>query len=464
MFNLRKNIWNFSAIIFGLINCCEATEQQNNSQITLSQPPTEVQSGTIDIHNEHPNEPTLDMVITFYNVGRGNCVLVENFKEGKVALVDCGSMESSQHNRNSLQAPNVNINAVYTELVNKANQYSIYNFFPFLSHADSDHTNIMSNLFLTFPYNQEDWLRNTFVPSSAIEEGYSFFQQANKLVGKNTTALINEVISKEHYPQWMVPLWANEGDKNNSKSLVLKVVGPNGCSAILPGDADDRTISSLINHLKTSKNPDISLLKTTIMLAPHHGSVSINTKVNWSKKFMEAANPSAVIVSSGAGGNVKTPNNRAVEMFRNATNGKITQTHAHNFIRYDDKANPLDNKEEELVNNGNEQSPIFNTLSSGNVVVYFYSDSTFYIATETEGRVITFGRCNAEPITPPLNNSIIEDNNSIIEKDRRDNFKHTYNKEDSRENRKKILNDIKKQRKNNKLKEKRGYENTNNKN
>jgi competence protein ComEC len=76
--------------------------------------------------------------------------------------------------------------------------------------------------------------------------------------------------------------------KSNDNSLVVRI-SSGGTSFLFPGDLEAKGEQRLVSRAG-------SKLKSDILLAPHHGSISSS-----SKPFLEAVNPKVCIISSGKG-------------------------------------------------------------------------------------------------------------------------------------------------------------------
>jgi len=55
--------------------------------------------------DESTEEKEGGIVITYFNIGQGNCVLMENKEKNQVVLVDCGSKESNNNIRKEFEKP-----------------------------------------------------------------------------------------------------------------------------------------------------------------------------------------------------------------------------------------------------------------------------------------------------------------------------------------------------------------------
>jgi glyoxylase-like metal-dependent hydrolase (beta-lactamase superfamily II) len=82
--------------------------------------------------------------ITYYNVGQGNCVLIE--RKNQAVLVDCGSTESNGE-RETDNKPKVKKEEVVNDIQLKIGKENIKDIYVVLTHLDEDHYNLIPLIF-----------------------------------------------------------------------------------------------------------------------------------------------------------------------------------------------------------------------------------------------------------------------------------------------------------------------------
>jgi competence protein ComEC len=220
-----------------------------------------------------------DLRVTMIDVGHGNASLLE-FPYGYNMLIDGGGFSD-----NRVFDVGASIVAPFLWQKKIRSIDSIV-----LSHPNSDHLNgliyIAENFHVKNVWTNHD-TANTF--------GYQMFMEAinknniqmpayNKITGIHD---INGVHIEVLYPpvdfieRKEIETWRNL----NNNSLVLKV-SFGGVSFLFPGDIKARAEYELASMVG-------SKLKSTILLAPHHGSKTSNTE-----PFLEKVTPEVVVISS----------------------------------------------------------------------------------------------------------------------------------------------------------------------
>ena len=237
-------------------------------------PPAEIVKGFIH-----------DSRITVIDVGQGSANLLE-LPGGKRVMIDCGGASSPRFNAGvQVVGP-----FLWRKGIRRIDAIII-------THPDSDHYNGVPFILEHF-HPETLWING----SAGHDRGYAeLLDRAKKMridvkVPAGNDVLVQgggaEVSAVEN------PLGANNGDREqrdsgrndpvatNDAGLVLKF-SQGQFSALFPGDITKRAEALLVSR------PE--LLRSKILLAPHHGSSTSSSEV-----FLEAVHPELVIVSAGA--------------------------------------------------------------------------------------------------------------------------------------------------------------------
>ncbi|MEA3467931.1 MAG: DNA internalization-related competence protein ComEC/Rec2 [Thermodesulfobacteriota bacterium] len=217
--------------------------------------------------------------LVFLDVGQGSSTLI-NFPGGKTVLVDGGGSSSAKFNvGESLIAPYLwhrGITHLDTIIV---------------THPDADHFNGIPFLLQRFQpdilwtngesghsqqYDDMLELARNLRIKTKIPEGNELIMEAGGAILQN----INNPFLDKTQIYNAVPLL-----HSNDKSLILHFAGRD-LSCLLPGDITQRVEKALVSNN--------SLLQSSILLSPHHGSKTSNSPV-----FIDAVNPEQIIVSAG---------------------------------------------------------------------------------------------------------------------------------------------------------------------
>ena len=162
-----------------------------------------------------------------------------------------------------------------------------------LSHPQADHMNGI--LFIAEYFNPEEfWHNGEHVDKESYSELMHILDDKNVTIHTPSTLGSNRAMHRTLVETLYPPSLPEEGPfhwetmGSNDRSLVLKITY-GGKSCLFPGDLQRTGETALV----ALKGP---LLKSDILLAPHHGS-----KTSCSKVFLEAVAPSIAVISCGKG-------------------------------------------------------------------------------------------------------------------------------------------------------------------
>lgn len=222
-----------------------------------------------------------DLRVTFLDVGQGNSALVE-FPYGKSMLIDGGGFSSGTFDVGKMVVAPYLWRSKITQI-----DYLV------LSHPQADHMNGLRFIARTFDP-QEFWFNGDRVESPAFQELMKILnsEKVQKRLPQDLENIepIKGVHVKVLHPEPGATLWSpsSESQALNNNSLVLKLTFK-GKSFLFPGDIERETEAMLVSRER-------DLLKSDILLAPHHGSSSSS-----SMSFLEKVNPRICVISSGEG-------------------------------------------------------------------------------------------------------------------------------------------------------------------
>ena len=263
-----------------------------------------------------------DLRVTIIDVGQANAALIE-LPHGYCLLIDGGGFSDNSifDVGERMLAPLLWRNKIKT--VNTL----------ILTHPNSDHLNGL--LYIAEHFNVGDVWMNDDVADTL---GYKKFMEiiAEKKIRRpafkemSRLRKINGVEFKILYPL------AGEGRKGrkkkwrnfNNNSLVVRVAFGSK-SFLFPGDIMSGAERELVSIQGDA-------LKSTVLLAPHHGSITSSTG-----PFLEKTEPKYVIISSGWNNRFGFPNpviikrykEQGCRIYRTAVNGAISIITDGNFIR-----------------------------------------------------------------------------------------------------------------------------------
>lgn len=249
-------------------------------------------------------------LVHFIDVGLGNMVAII-FSDGKVLFYDCNLTEDNNNNI-----------FTYLKKIMPKNEIDVF----INSHRDADHMRGIKSLHKKYPI-KELWdsgvSGNTNTPE--YEEYMDFRRSVN----------VQEVKPNQYYKNLKILNGKREGlDNQNAQSIVVHLDN-NGASIILTGDTDAKAWKYYIVPESASN------LKSTFLLASHHGSISFfddsDDEKYYYAKHIGMIKPSVTIISVGKN-SYGLPDKKALEFYEKYSTGtdkgdKIFQTDKHGNIR-----------------------------------------------------------------------------------------------------------------------------------
>ncbi len=230
---------------------------------------------------EAGTEDTLSL--TFIDVGHGTSVLIRT-PSGRVWMYDAGRLGNAQRSFQGIA------DVLWYERIVKLDGL-------FLSHSDSDHFNAISGLSARFVIDRiitpaatlkasDEALQDMFRRVRAVGVPVEIRNEGESIEDEGVT------FSILHPP----PEGMTGSDNANSMCLLIEYAGH---TILLPGDLEKSGMERLI--AKTAR-------ETTLMMAPHHGSLSESPA-----KLLEWSRPKVVVVSGGT----RARNPRVREVYEN---------------------------------------------------------------------------------------------------------------------------------------------------
>lgn len=331
---------------------------------------------------KHDENYESQITLTAFNVGQGNCILVEDKnKPQEAVLVDCGSKESNDDRRAESGKPLINkpttIDDIRKRLVDK--KVSVI-----ITHYHDDHYNWLPEI-----------LNEAITPAKVlIADSQGLVKKdlessknsnfINWLANKDYIILDNEFMVDrkistvlEDWPITTITgaIAAESSSTNpNADSIVFKITAPgSNCSAILPGDATGATTTKAI------KNKDEEELYTTVLFSSHHGS---NTERSNAEEWIEHTYPQAIIISSGDRRDYALPKREILNRYINNLPDRLAKVNMHELSAFnkrggspqsitEDTTSPPDSKDEMAFG----EVAIFSTYDQGTLVTELGKDT-----------------------------------------------------------------------------------------
>ena len=234
--------------------------------------------------------------VTFLDVGQANSALVE-FPMGKKMLIDGGGFPRDHFDVGRM--------VVAPYLWHSKIRHIDY---LVLSHPQADHMNGLRFIARSF-HPKEFWYNGDTVEKTAFKELMGIIESkkikkclpADLAGGREINGVKVDLLhplphthSKEH---------VDRGTRLNNNSLVLKI-SYEGVSFLFPGDLEYQGEKVLISNAGP-------VLKSDIMLSPHHGS-----KNSSSEEFLRAVHPRVCVISSGEGNFFNFPHQQTLKRLR----------------------------------------------------------------------------------------------------------------------------------------------------
>jgi len=247
-----------------------------------------------------PNRPMPgDMKVTVLDVGQGLSVVVQTAQH--TLLYDAGAKFNQQSDAGS----RIVVPFLQGEGVQKLDGFIV-------THDDNDHSGGMASVLALMPV---DWFASsmqdtTLIPKST-EQMKCYAGQSWHWDGVDFEVLHPSLQDYEY-----------SEIKDNDRSCVLKVTSASG-SLLLTGDIERRAESAL---LATYQDQDSAVLKSDVMVVPHHGS-----KTSSAPDFIEAVAPSIAIFTVGYMNRFRHPRPE-VEARYQAIDTKVLRSDYHGAV------------------------------------------------------------------------------------------------------------------------------------
>ena len=275
-----------------------------------------------------------DLVVHFYDVGQGSCVLIE-CPDGPPILNDCGKMGGGGHAEVSAQRINARLaelSAVYPTPLQVV-----------ISHPHTDHFSVLS---ATGSGIDPDYIRSVyyggrfqdFTPTGKAwvealaqridghaHHGLCETNARVSCLGPNEHALatprlacgkaVVDLLVANAYSYNRSPgvsKKAAQGTPVNGESAILRIRYANS-NIVLPGDAEEVSQLYAIENAQALGAP---IGRASVLLLPHHGSSEYGSN---DAVWAAATLPRMVVVSANIGGNYGHPNCLALDRFDGQT-------------------------------------------------------------------------------------------------------------------------------------------------
>ena len=262
-------------------------------------------------------KPTRNLRVFVMPVGQGDCTLIQ-CPNGNIIIFDCGSRGG-----NRLEA--YQIKSWLGDQIDRVSHI-------FISHSDIDHHIFLPDIFC-------DEVDNKFVVIGGELDDYSStnsqyrrtYDWLKKFDSKRQLVIINNGDGCIGTNCFKTPLdlclggiykfyilAANIGPTSNEKSIVMKIVAPDGWSMLLSGDMEGSASEQIVTAYGNG-------LQSQVYQMSHHGASRLANKAEW----IEAINPVYAFASSGYNyGNCHHPRCDTIERLLDYGNiGETTRPH-----------------------------------------------------------------------------------------------------------------------------------------
>lgn len=237
-----------------------------------------------------------DFEVAFLDVGKGNAAVVE-FPGGKRMIIDGGGFPHGNFDVGKMViAP-----YLWRKKIRRVD-YMV------LSHPQSDHMNGLRFIAKAFSprefwYNGDTVMTDSFNELMAIVKSRKIKTVLHSDL-KGTIKINGAEVSVLHPdPDGKPCILKDPGKRLNNNSLVLKI-SYRGKTFLFPGDLEKEGETILVANAG-------DLIKSDILLAPHHGS-----KTSSSKEFLGKVRPGICVISSGEGGTPYFPHQTVLDRLR----------------------------------------------------------------------------------------------------------------------------------------------------
>ena len=253
--------------------------------------------------------------IEFFQVGQGNCTLVE-FKDNTDTLppllVDCGSTSqkvSSFHQKEGHDYKAKIISRVVRrikEIITSMPNSSVKKLNIVISHADNDHHNLIKFIIKELQNTLNTLEIHYFLGGSRND----YNNEISKHPNITDTFTSNQDLDLSYGQDCRVLSAIQAGNDANTKSIVLRIQHPtNNRSVILTGDATQVTTNIILTE-------NTAIQSVTILQAAHHGADSDGSNnVEWLQKI----NPELMVISAGAHAGYGHPRQKMLKNALHAT-------------------------------------------------------------------------------------------------------------------------------------------------
>jgi len=240
-----------------------------------------------------------DMKVTVLDVGQGLSVVVQTAQH--TLLYDAGAKFNQQSDAGS----RIVVPFLQGEGVQKLDGFIV-------THDDNDHSGGMASVLALMPV---DWFVSsmpdtTLIPANT-EQMKCYAGQSWHWDGVDFEVLHPSLQDYEY-----------SEIKDNDRSCVLKVTSASG-SLLLTGDIERRAESAL---LATYQDQDSAVLKSDVMVVPHHGS-----KTSSAPDFIEAVAPSVAIFTVGYLNRFRHPRPEVVTRYQEI-DAKVLRSDYHGAV------------------------------------------------------------------------------------------------------------------------------------
>jgi competence protein ComEC len=245
-------------------------------------------------HRVHFNR---DMRVTFLDVGQANSALVE-FPGGKKMLIDGGGFPRDYFDVGKMVVAPFLWHSKILHI-----DYLV------LSHPQSDHMNGLR--FIAGHFNPDEfWYNGNQVKTASFRQLMAIIESKGikKLFPSDlqrTRSIQGARVEVLHPKDDFCLTSSSSGARDlNNQSLVLKISFA-GKTFLFPGDLEKEGEATLVS------NHGGGLLKSDVLLSPHHGSRNSSTR-----EFLKQVRPRICVISSGEGNYFGFPHEQTLERLK----------------------------------------------------------------------------------------------------------------------------------------------------
>jgi len=271
----------------------------------------------------------MSTIVHFINVGQGNMTLMQ-LNDGKNLCYDCNITNNNESDVLSYVRNTIGTHGMIDIFVN--------------SHRDADHMRGIKKLHSNFPI-KKIWDSGVTGGTTNSSEYLDYMDLKRRVQSQEIESSKIWTFAKTKL-RIMNSKNDNLSHNHNAQSIVIKVehydVFGKVSSAMLAGDSDAISWKDAILN-----NYSQDSLKSQILLAAHHGSISFfddpSDEQNYYTDHIEQINPQMTIVSVGSNSHGH-PDDKAIELYETYSTGskngtKIKRTDKHGNIKLELKDN-----------------------------------------------------------------------------------------------------------------------------